>query len=171
MDSHIKEGLSKSYIMAVAHMAGYSYEIPHQDYGIDGTIREVQFRQLPDGKKRYHDTGFNIDFQLKASENFIVENGIIKYDLEAKNYNDLVDTEVGTQRILILFTLPKDRNEWLNINRENTVLKNCAWWCSLIGKPPTNNRSTVRITIPTKQLLTVEELQRIMGKVKRGELL
>lgn len=163
MESHIKEGLSKAYAIAVAHKAGMNFAIPDFDYGIDGIFRDIQFL---DG--RYCDNSWSIDIQLKSTINIIDDGEYIKYDLEVKNYNDLVATDVGGTRILVLFVLPDNQDEWLNISEEGTILKNCAWWCSFKGQNPTTNNSKVRVTIPKNQLLTATSLREIMNKVKIG---
>lgn len=165
-EEHMKEGLSRAYTIAVAHRAGFNYSKPEFDYGMDGTISNVKIRE-----NRRVSGGHSIDFQLKSTVNYEVDNknNCIVYDLEVKNYNDLVDDDVGTPRILILFTLPEDRTEWLNITPDATILKNCAWWCSLRGNSISDNNSKTRIKIPLNQVFTVEALHSLMDKVKRGE--
>ncbi|CBZ04181.1 DUF4365 domain-containing protein [Clostridium botulinum] len=164
-EEHIKEGISKAYVKALAHFAGLNVQEYEYDYGIDGTFSGVKIR----GNRRV-ENGHKLDFQLKASINVNVDEEIIKYDLETKNYNDLVDTEVGTPRILILYKLPKNKQEWLNISEKETIFKECAWWSYLYGKEPTKNKTKKTITIPRKQLLNVESLKQLMSKVERGEL-
>lgn len=166
IESHIKEGLSKAYATAVAHKAGMNFARYEFDYGIDGTFNEVQ-----NINGRYCQSGHGIDVQLKATVNIIDEGTYLKYDLEVKNYNDLISTEVGIPRILVLFVLPKDQTQWLNVSEKGTVLKNCAWWCSLRGMSPSENTNTVRIEIPKNQILTVEALKTLMNKVKIGEVI
>ncbi|MCM3175926.1 DUF4365 domain-containing protein [Paenibacillus sp. MER 99-2] len=163
IESHIKEGLSRAYATAVAHRAGMNFSRPDFDYGIDGIFRDIQ-----NINGRYCDSGHNIDIQLKATVNVIREENYIKYDLEAKNYNDLV-SESGSPRMLVLFVLPKDQNEWLRISEKGTILKNCAWWCSLKGMKPTDNSNTVRVSIHKDQVLTEVSLRQLMNKVKMGE--
>lgn len=165
---HIKEGLSKSYVAAITHKAGLNYEDKSGfDYGIDGSIGDI--RILSTGRR--HDSGFKIDFQLKSSINISVRDDKIIYTLEAKNFNDLVCDDVGTPRILILFYLPQEEAEWVKVTEENLIMKNCAWWCSLRGQEPTDNTSSVTIHIPRNQVLTVEELTRLMSLVKEGQSL
>lgn len=163
-EEHIKEGLSRAYVLAVAHRAGFNISKSEFDYGIDGTFKEVVIR----GNRRAPG-GFSIDYQLKSTTNVEFAEGFIKYKLESKNYNDLVEINTATPRILILFVLPKDDSQWLNINCESTILKNCAWWCSLKGKEPTKNKQKVTIEIPKEQLLTAETLCTLMERVKKGE--
>ncbi|MBY0201778.1 hypothetical protein J2T16_001686 [Paenibacillus intestini] len=164
IESHIKEGLSRAYVIAVAHKAGMNFSKPDFDYGFDGTFRDTR-----NYNGRYCDTGFCIDIQLKATENVVMEEDYIKYDLEVKNYNDLVLKDVGSPRILVLYVLPPEQDEWLNVSEFGTTLKNCAWWCSLKGMEPTTNSSRVRIKVPKSQLLTEVSLKSLMNKVKMGE--
>lgn len=167
IEEHIKEGLSKAYIMAVAHTAGLNCKLDFEhDYGIDGCLRNVIIRN-----SRRVESGHNLDFQLKSTQKIskCKDNNFFAYDLEAKNYNDLIDIEVATPRILILFVLANKKTDWLNITEANTRLKKCAWWISLKGRPISDNKSKVRIKIPKNQILTVNELNVLMSKVKRGE--
>jgi hypothetical protein len=165
-EEHMKEGISRAYTIAVAHRAGLNYSKFEFDYGMDGSFSNVKIR----GNRRVTG-GYSIEFQLKSTENFEIDSksNSIVYDLEVKNYNDLVEDDVGTPRILVLFTFPKDRNEWLNITKDATILKNCAWWCSLKGNNISGNKQKTTIRIPINQILTAEALQELMEKVKRGD--
>jgi len=122
-EEHIKEGLSRAYVLAVANRAGFNIAKSEIDYDMDGMFREVIIRE-----NRRVESGFSIDYQLKSTTNVKFAGEFIKYKLESKNYNDLVETNIATPRILILFVLPKDDSQWLNINYQSTILKNCAWW-------------------------------------------
>jgi len=164
-EQHIEEGLGRAYIMAISNSAGLTCEFPISDFGIDGTICNIS---KSDDGRRFHDS-YKIDFQLKSSINVELKDDVIKYALEAKNYNDLINTNVGMPRILILFKLPQDRNTWLSVNEEEMILKNCSWWCSLAGREPTPNTSTKTIDIPRSQILTPEALRTLMDCVIRGE--
>ena len=170
-DNHIREGLSRAYAMSVAFCAGLSINLnPGFDVGIDGTFLDVKVRIGPSGAKRYIENGFKLDFQLKASHNCPIEGGKIIFDLKARNYNDLVDVDVGTPRILLLLRLPKDQTRWLAQTPQKLILRRCAYWHSLRGLEPTVNDKTVRIRIPTSQRLTVTGLQNLMKRVRSGEL-
>lgn len=167
-ESHIKEELSKSYANAISAAAGISCQFYERDYGQDGAFEDVAYYE---DRKAYRQTGFGIDFQLKATINAIAQNGGYSYDLEIKNYLDLIDTNVGRPRILVLYILPKEKGEWVKVTNSETLLKKCAYWCSLRGLPRVNNKEKVRIHIPESQLLTVEELKRLMENVKGGDVL
>lgn len=90
------------------------------------------------------------------------------YDLETKNYNDLIAEEGLYPKILILFVLPTDEDDWLSVTSDKMVLRRCAWWCSLKGQPQSSNKSTKRIMIPIDQLFTPLAATELMEKVKGG---
>jgi len=64
--------------------------------------------------------------------------------------------------------MPKQSDEWITVSDEDTVLKRCAWWCSLKGQDDTKNESKKRIGLPASQKLTPGELRRLIRCVKEG---
>lgn len=129
-EEHIKEAISLRYIELVAAYNGYKSSSASPDYGTDLDIKEVDFR-LENDHKRYLDTGRELKFQLKATtENSIIVDGdLIKYDLNASTYNDLLSRRYSKNPlILILFVLPSDRFNWLNISDDELIAKKCAYW-------------------------------------------
>ena len=164
-EAHIKEDISMAYVKQISAYAGMSCDKVERDYGIDGCINDQEYSA---DRKRHWQTGFRIDFQLKATVNAKPKDGIILYDLAVKNYRDLINTSIGTSRILILYIMPKEMTEWLDFTERETCLRKRAVWCSLRGLPDTNNKKTVRIEIPEKQWLTSEEIIRMMAIVKGG---
>lgn len=163
---HIKEGLSRAYALAVASRAGYDCRFTSgHDYGIDGSFHEITVRA-----KRRCDSGFQIEFQLKASTDCDLTAEALIHDIEARNYNDLVATDVGTPRILLVLALPREDTEWLDLSIDALILRRCMWWHSLRGQEPTSNEYTQRIRIPRDQRLTVEGLHALMQRVKAGTL-
>ena len=157
-----KEALSEAYVRAVVAKAGYNYGSYNHDVGIDGIIKDV--KEINGG---YRASGFGIEFQLKSTWDVSFENGELVYDLEVKNYNDLVSWEGGNPAILILFVMPSDENQWLDFSNEQLVIRQCAWWCSLKGLPVTDNEHTKRIRIPETQVFSPVELERLMSEVRR----
>jgi len=73
--------------------------------------------------------------------------------------------------ILRLYVMPRNENEWLKINPNETALQRCAWWSSLQGFPDTSNRDSIRISIPVHQTLTPKVLVELFDKVRKGEML
>jgi hypothetical protein len=164
---HIQEGLSIAYVTAVANRAGIMCDVRQQfDYKVDGTFSGVW--KLDNG---YDNNGYKIDFQLKASVNVEIKENIVYYDLDVKNYNDLIITKFGTPRILIVLKLPKDESKWLNISEEEFIIKNCAWWCTLKGAAPSDNEKKQRIYIPRAQVFDTKAINTLMEKVEGGDKL
>jgi hypothetical protein len=167
---HTKEGLSRAYLQAVAAMAGMNISngCRSHDYGIDGSFHEVC---IVNGKRV--DSGFSIEFQLKATSLLRVDSEHIKYDLDADTQRCLVNRAGkprATPGILIVYDLPKPTEEWLESSVENMILRRCCYWVAPKWEP-TTNISTVTIEIPKNQILTHAALQELMKKISNGEQL
>jgi len=163
-EQHIKEQISRAYVRAIAARAGILMEECSVDYGVDGRFVDVDY----DAEYGRYAAGFGIDFQLKATKNIIPKGDKLIYDLEVKNYRDLIKTKVGTPRILIVYSMPRQMDEWITITDDDTTLRRCAWWCSLKGQGETNNKNKKRIILPVSQRLTPDELRRLINLVKEG---
>lgn len=167
---HIEEDLSKAYVMAIGARAGYSVDLdrPH-DYTVDGTFHEIIIVE-----NQRNESGYSIDFQLKASKNCVEENDFIKYDFDSNTYNYFIrrgNSKNSTPFILILLVLPDNPKEWLNITEESLILKKACYWYKIEKQEPTPNLNSKRIFIPKNQLLTPDSLQGLFKQVKEGELL
>jgi hypothetical protein len=136
------------------------------DYGIDVTLLPIQRRN-----NRYVETGFNLDIQAKSTFGATLTGTNVLYDMEVKTYNDLRETVTGTPRILVLLVLPKKETEWLELSEDELVLRRCAYWLWMQGRPSTNNKTTIRVSIPRKNRFTVEALREIMERRRKGEAL
>lgn len=165
--NHQKESLSRSLIQAVAGRFGMICSFSAFDYGIDVRILEVATREFH-GKQQYRETGFCIDIQAKSTTSVAFEPDQVVYDLDARNYNDLCDPDVGTPRILVLLVLHEDKNKWLALTERRVVMKRCAYWYSLKGKPPTKNNRRVRIRIPRQNVFDARALHDLMQRRKNG---
>ena len=163
-DEKIKEALGQAYVHAVAAVAGYNVAKDEQDFGIDGTIKDVVNRE-----GRYASNGFCIEYQLKSTSNVSFEDEWVVYDLESKNYNDLATWQGANPAILILFLMPREKSEWIEQQADSIQIRNCAWWHQLQSEEITDNLRTKRIRIPRKQVFTPESLIEMMKKVERGE--
>jgi hypothetical protein len=159
---HTQEALTFAYIHALSGVAGLNIQLgSRHDYGIDGTLRAVKARG-----RRLVDTGVIVDFQLKATVNWAAKGADIVYDLEAKNYNDLVTREPDEAPfILILLCMPKDTAAWLTAIEDCLTLRNCCYWLALTGAPSANI-ATKRIHIPKANLLTPTAMQGILADAK-----
>lgn len=163
--NHVKEQLSRAYVTAIAAKAGATVSKPDLDYGIDATVQFV--RQLPSGK--FQPTGFVFHCQLKATTTCAMEDGYVVYDMEADAYNKLANWEGNSPCILILLRLPEEEHDWLLLNEEQLLLRNCCYWMH-ITDPPSDNSSSCRIRIPRQQVFTPEVVAELLEKVRNGEM-
>jgi len=110
-----------------------------------------------------------IDIQLKASINLSqLQTGDFSYQLKAKNYNDLREV-TQTPRILVVLSLPRDREEWLLTSPDNLVIRKSAYWVSLRDFPEITN-SSVAVRIPAANVFNVATLQRLMEQSRSGRI-
>lgn len=132
----IQEQLSLAFVRAVVFRAGYNLNLPVvDDHGIDGTV------------KSYAGGMNQVDFQLKATMQYEIRDESISYDLRVQNYNQLV-VEDDLPRVLILFLMPEDRDQWLAQTPDELCMRKCAYWVSLMGLARSNNASTVMVSVP-----------------------
>lgn len=153
----IKEELSNCFVGLVATYRGYKLTKPSDTGGVDYTIgKDVTY--VRNGKTRYIQNGLYIDLQLKATteSSVIIDDDVIKYDLEAKTFNDLIVRRefANAPLYLILFILPKEHDDWVELNDENILLRKYAYWYI----PPnelseTDNVGRIRISIPMENKL------------------
>jgi len=162
---HRKEAVSRAHVRAVAARTGANISIPEHDYGTDVIFSEVTARA--DGERvRYVEHTF-VAAQLKCSHDVDLQGGNVRYDLEAKTYNDL--TMLTTMpRILILVHVPENEAEWVDFGDEAMVLKRSSYWFSLRGMTETTNSASVRISIPTAQRFVPAALQGMFDRIKAG---
>jgi hypothetical protein len=155
----IEELLSAAHVQAVAARAGVSISSFDKDFGVDGSFRQT----TATGNRRFT-SGYALDFQLKASMNCFLEPEFIAYDLEVKNYNDLVHRRVSsdaTACILILKVLPSDLSQWLVPARDGLFMGGACYW-EYIDGDISKNKKSVRIRISREQEFTPESLLRLM---------
>lgn len=164
-EEHTKESLCLAYVEAVAAKAGVNLAIRQRDYGIDGTFRPVQIVN-----RRRIESGFPLDYQLKSTINFQLLGDMVKYDLEAKTFNDLVQRHQTTGAIpmvLILLCLPQDPSEWLSMDEQKMELRYCCYWKMVCGTETTNTCS-VRIEIPRQQRFDPSSLASLLHLCEEG---
>lgn len=161
-NNDIMEELSKSYLEVIANNNGY-FNSASRDYGTDMTIRKATICPT---RRRYLTTGKCIDIQIKAvSESYVTHfndssKEFIKYSLEVKNYNDLVDRvkENGAfiPLILAVFVMPTDRIDWIHVNPEELIVRKCAFWFKVpLDADYSKNTSNITIEIPKANKITV----------------
>jgi len=163
--NHKKEQLSIAYIRAVAAAAGFSCTKPEVDddsvdiiISCSGTYGEETLLRSP-----------RIELQAKAtSEDLSSEDTVLKFALPIKNYDDLRSITL-IPRILVVMLVPDQPEIWIEQSEDHMLLRHCAYWVSLKGKPETENKSKITVDIPRNQIFNVESLQLLMERVARGE--
>jgi hypothetical protein len=160
-EEQIKEQLSNRFIGILAANKGFAIDKPDLDLGVDYQLKKTTSYLTPLGKTRYTYDSRYIDLQLKSTtENSIVNEAYsIKYDLEVKSYNDLVERQTnGTAPlVLILFVLPNDPKTWVEIDHtEIRLRKHAYWFIPPAGSLPTYNGHRIRIEIPKTNMLGID---------------
>ena len=150
----IEELISMSYVSAVIARSGFSPNTIAKDYGVDLEVRHIGIH----GTKRV-DLGVILEFQLKASINWEVDDSHVIFDLEADAYNRLVfrRDNSSTPCALVVCCLPKEKSHWLNVCENELIIKKCCYYHFIEGEE-TRNSSSKRIRIPRKQLLTPQSI-------------
>ncbi|TGK01813.1 DUF4365 domain-containing protein [Leptospira langatensis] len=162
----IEEALSVSYVSAVVSKAGHTYDIIQRDYGVDISIRKIDFfngQQI--------DMGAVLDCQLKSTINWSIDDTHIIYDMEAPAYNKLIyRSQNGAYPcLLVLLCLPRDSANWVLLNEEKLELRKCCYWMYLSGNP-TENTHTIRIRVPRSNTFTPDAIPEILSSAMRDEL-
>ncbi len=157
----IKEDLSICYLKTIAAINGIALEqFNHDEDSTDVVIKKVI--EMPGGLL------FNsqVSVQLKSTSSlsqYTINDKEITYKLKVKNYNDLC-SNAAMPSILGLFILPKDKNEWVNWNENDLLLKGQLFWIGLQGKAKSTNSGTVSVKIPLTNRLSKETIEDMLVK-------
>lgn len=165
-----QEDMSVAYLTALCAANGYT--LMKEDHDNDGVDRTIKCKGKPE--ETCVRTSPKLDVQLKACySNHLRFNsdGSVIYDLEAKNYNILVDKERITPIILVVLNMHEDEALWIDQTRDYLKITKCAYWICLMGQPSTQNVATKTITIPASNILSKESLKKIMIKVANNQSL
>jgi hypothetical protein len=160
-EDQVKEQLSNRYVGVLATNSKFMLDKGDLDFGVDYTAKKTFTYTHPGtGKPRLTIDSRTIDLQLKATtESSIIDGPTdIKYDLEVKNYNDLVFrlTNSFTPLLLILFVLPDKTSDWVEVTpTELRVRRHAYWYQPSPGTTMTHNLATARITIPKTNVLDI----------------
>lgn len=152
--SNCQEQLSDAFLSGVAATAGcaMSRPVPDND-SIDWTIS----CRLPRRPK--------LDVQMKSTTVAAPCDSDFRFSLKLKNYNDLRLDDVIVPRILVVVTVPRRQEEWLDLSPEGLVLRYCAYWMSLAGMPRIRNTKSTSVIIPSRNLLTPAVLRELMQRI------
>jgi hypothetical protein len=155
------QALNRAYVRAIAAKAGAVVIEPEDDFGTDMAFTKVTRRK--NGRLTVTKS-IIVPFQLKASKDWAFRGDKVIYDLEAKNYNDLVDE--SSLSVLIVMCLPSTFDEWLYQDEECLRLHRCCYYWQPSDHVETPNDSTVRIVIPRSQIFTPEALTALLDQAQ-----
>ncbi len=164
-ENQTKEELSIAYIHAIAAKIGFSCERPKTDMdSVDVEIKSHGYLT--------HDSIIyspEIKLQLKSTSciNMIGDN--IHFSLPVNNYEALRSNSM-TPRLLVIFELPTNKDDWIHHTSEELIMRKCTYWVNLSGEPDTQNQSSVTVKIPKQQVLSPDELYQLMLSASKEEL-
>lgn len=160
----VKEELSLAYVRAIASRGGFAVEEVRRDR--DGIDVHVHARGLLVQAALESPV---LGVQLKATARDLrPEDDRIPFDLKIKNYDDLTKITL-IPRVLVVFLLPEDPEQWVTCSDEALVLRRSAYWLSLRGLPTTANQSTERVHVPRNQIFDTPCVRRLLERVAREE--
>ncbi|MDD3858588.1 MAG: DUF4365 domain-containing protein [Bacteroidales bacterium] len=162
-EENIKEALGLRFIEAIASKLGYKTNSVYPDHGTDLSIIEVDYRE-ENGHRRYFDTGRELKIQVKSTtvNSIVWDDSVLKYDLEAKTYNDLIQRKNNQHPLLlVLFILPENNVEWLSLSAEELVIRKQAFWYFPDSTTLTSNIGSQRITLPRENIFSLETIDNL----------
>lgn len=158
-----KEQFSIAYIQAMAAQVGLNPSIDAVDNdSVDLTLKGKGFKG---GLLRNP----QIELQLKCTSQDFVNNGVIKFPLSVKNYNDLRGEDLTSPRYLAVLLVPRNSSEWVTVNDLGLSIYNNCYWASLRYLPETNNSKKIIVDIPMSQRVTPDSLHTLLEKASKGE--
>jgi hypothetical protein len=151
-EEQMKEEMSRGFLKILAHGHGFKVLEPNADHGVDMTLCPVTKRIEKTGSTRYLDSQYKLDFQLKATTvTGIIDAGThIKYDLEVKNYNDLIYRRDDFLPLhLVLVVLDSVPPACVSLDSVKLGLAGRAYWYLPADNAlPSTNDTQIRISIP-----------------------
>jgi hypothetical protein len=162
--NHRQEALCRAYVLAIAARCGMSVSVANPDYGIDLTLNDIVV-----SGDHHAESGYKIDIQAKSATLANLSQAAVRYDLDVRAYETLRQPKPGNPRILVVLLLPEDEKDWSVQTEDELILRRCAYWLSLRGRPATANRRSIRLAIPRVKLFSIEALQRLLDRIKKGQ--
>jgi len=154
----VKCRISEGCFFAIASHARYKVvKVPQEDdCGTD-----YQLKRQVDRSGRICDMGAILDFQLKATAKWKLENNLFKYQLENKTLNDIStrNSAGGTPLVVVVMLLPKKSSDWIKFADDTITFKdNLYWYYSDHTTLAKNEASKTTIEISKANVLDVNAL-------------
>ena len=157
-----KEQFSRSYVQAVASIAGYAWSEPSVDEdSVDLTLAAKGYQGTIRSPK--------LDLQLKCNADKL-PTADFSFPLKLKNYDDLRDEALMVPRILVVLIVPDNTSDWLQHSASEMILRRCAYWTSIRGAAASTNTTTVTVTMNDLKHFCPTSLLDIMKRIGSGAL-
>jgi hypothetical protein len=113
-----------------------------------------------------------LDLQLKAtSDPSVVHDGFIAWELDVDHY-DKLRARASTPKLLVVLVLPPDEGRWVEHSIDALVLRRCAYWEKMTGKPPAApGQRSITVRLPLTNVFSPEALRTLMERLSRAEVL
>ena len=164
--SDIKQELSISYLMAVCAQAGIDYDTIRHDADSTDALLKKQLT-LIDGTSYIAELRVQLKSTSSSSMYKCNDTSII-YSLKIKNYNDLC-RRATSPIILCLLILPESETEWVKWSEQELLLKGCMYWKAFPNESPSDNTSSINISIPKNHVVNAETLKNMLSKIAMEE--
>ena len=160
-----KQQLSVAYLHAVASAAGFACETRQVDN--DSVDRTILARGWLHDKSLVRSPRIDVQLKSIAKESLKAGQNSFWFRLSKKNYNDL-RSRVMVPRLLVVLLLPREPGQWVEQNDERMLSRYAAYYASLFGLPEAVHQGKVPVELMRENLLTAENLRRLMIKASRG---
>jgi hypothetical protein len=156
---------STAFTEAIITASGFNISNTKIDRNSDDVFAKLGKTVFDDDIEQYpiHN---ELQIQVKCTFNPVIDaEGIIHYQLDRKNYNDL---RLGREpKILVLVIVPNPNENssepWIECQDNNTILRHKAYWKSIMGYEPIDgDHESKMIYIPTSNIFTIQSLCNIM---------
>jgi len=149
-----KEQFSFAYVRSVAAAARVNvYKLDVDDDSIDIGFATKITSGCPSRPR--------LEAQLKCSAVIPEKNGVFRYPLLLKNYNDLRGDEL-IPRVLIVLMVPTKLDNWLTQDADQMIIRKAAFWLDLTGLQESRNKTTVTIAVPKANLFNSKALLKLL---------
>lgn len=164
-ENQMKSRISEGIFYAIGSHEKYFLSKVHQedDCGVDYELKNIiniNGKPVPTG-------GNLLEFQLKSTQNYVLNDNSVKYDLEVDAYKKMIlRNQLGTiPLILILMCLPSEEDiSWIECRDSEIIFRKSLFWYITESTIIPENKSTYRIEIPKTQILNCESFTNIVNR-------
>ncbi|WP_164492337.1 DUF4365 domain-containing protein [Streptomyces nigra] len=155
----------QQFSLAYTHAITTAARCTISDLKVDVERIDFTVRQSARHKKY---SSSQVDIQLKCTAQDLEHKGRLRWRLSRDHYDWLRDVETYNHKILVVVTVPKLLDEWLETKDDHLLLRKKAYWVCLEGMGEIEADSTY-VDLPKDQTFDVVQLLNILHRVGNGE--